>query len=242
MDKRGAVGFIEAEGLPAAIAAADAAVKSANVRLVGRENSRGGGLITIKIAGDVGAVKAALEAAKAVSDQVRRAYSVLVIPRPAEGVKDALVWNENTMGAMPEVQPKPDPIPPASIPDTHEAELPQGEGTEASEGAAFRADEPKATEEIEVESEAEGEKVEGDVKGTEAPEIESEVESEAEASAEGAALASALVPEDNSGDIVEDVPGDGPEPEGDPGESASSQSREPKPRGRRRANNKGRSK
>lgn len=217
MDKRGAVGFIEAEGLPAAIAAADAAVKSANVRLVGRENSRGGGLVTVKIAGDVGAVKAALEAAKAVSDQVRRAYSVLVIPRPAEGVKDALVWNENTMGAMPEVQPKPDPIPPASIPDTHEAELPQGEGTEASEGAAFRADEPKATEEIEVESEA-------------------------EASAEGAALASALVPEDNSGDIVEDVLGDGPEPEGDPGESASSQSREPKPRGRRRANNKGRSK
>ena len=156
MDKRGAVGFIEAEGLPAAIAAADAAVKSANVRLVGRENSRGGGLVTVKIAGDVGAVKAALEAAKAVSDQVRRAYSVLVIPRPAEGVKDALVWNENTMGAAPEAPEVPEAPLTASLPveDQPEDQGDQPEDQEADKEESVDApDEDAAGDEPESEEE-----------------------------------------------------------------------------------------
>lgn len=96
---RGAVGLIETEGLPAAIAAADAALKAANVVLVGRENSRGGGFMTVKIAGDVAAVQAALAAARAVAEGVRGVHSVLTIPRPAEGTGDCLVRNENTMGA-----------------------------------------------------------------------------------------------------------------------------------------------
>lgn len=96
---RGAVGLIETEGLPAAIAAADAALKAANVVLVGRENSRGGGFMTVKIAGDVAAVQAALAAARAVAEGVRGVHSVLTIPRPAEGIGDRLVRNENTMGA-----------------------------------------------------------------------------------------------------------------------------------------------
>lgn len=96
---RGAVGLIETEGLPAAIAAADAALKAANVVLVGRENSRGGGFMTVKIAGDVAAVQAALAAARVAAEGVRGVRSVLAIPRPAEGIGDRLVRNGNTMGA-----------------------------------------------------------------------------------------------------------------------------------------------
>lgn len=66
MNEQGkSLGFIETVGLVAAIASADAAVKAANVRLVGRENSKGNGCITVKISGDIGAVNAALMAAKA---------------------------------------------------------------------------------------------------------------------------------------------------------------------------------
>lgn len=108
---RGAVGLIETEGLPAAIAAADAALKAANVVLVGRENSRGGGFMTVKIAGDVAAVQAALAAARAVAEGVRGVHSVLTIPRPAEGIGDRLVRNGNTMGAelLKPVLPEPAP-------------------------------------------------------------------------------------------------------------------------------------
>ena len=121
-NKRQAVGFIEAEGLPAAIAAADAAVKAANVYLVSRENSRGGGYMTIKVVGEVGAVKAAVEAAKAVSDKVHGTHSVLVIPRPATGVHEGMIWNCNEYttgiepdGSVPPSSPKPPtpPVPPS---------------------------------------------------------------------------------------------------------------------------------
>ena len=124
---RGAVGLIETEGLPAAIAAADAALKAANVVLVGRENSRGGGFMTVKIAGDVAAVQAALAAARAVAEGVRGVHSVLTIPRPAEGIGDCLVRNENTMGA--ELLK---PAPPAPAPcGAKEAPDAAGEGPES---------------------------------------------------------------------------------------------------------------
>ena len=58
---RGALGLIETKGLVGAIEAADAMVKAANVRLVGREQI-GGGLVTVMVRGDVGAVKAATDA------------------------------------------------------------------------------------------------------------------------------------------------------------------------------------
>lgn len=226
LNKKGAIGFIEAEGLPAAIAAADAAVKSANVRLVGRENSRGGGLVTIKIAGDVGAVKAAIEAAKAASNQVRRAYSVLVIPRPAEGVRDALVWNENTMGV--EQTPKPEPAPapralPMVVEPEPEAQTPQPGDQEAPLTATFQAEEASES----TEAEAKAEEAEGDLEGHEGP-------------AGDSAPALEDHPEDNPDDIAEDVSGDGPEDEG--GEPAPSQPEGPKPRGRRRASNRGKAK
>jgi microcompartment protein CcmL/EutN len=78
-----AVGFIETIGLAAAMEAADAAVKSANVRMVGYELTRGGGMVTVKVQGDVGAVKSAIDAAKTASSKVNQVYAVHVIPRPA---------------------------------------------------------------------------------------------------------------------------------------------------------------
>jgi microcompartment protein CcmL/EutN len=89
-----AVGFIEAIGLAAAIEAADAAVKSANVSLLGYELSRGSGMVTVKVRGDVGAVKASIEAAKIASSKVNKVYSTLVIPRPADSTARVIKTEE----------------------------------------------------------------------------------------------------------------------------------------------------
>src|SRR5512136_825532 len=77
-----ALGLIEAVGLPVAIEAADAALKAANVSLIGYEKTRGGGLACVKIRGDVGAVKAAVDAGVAAASRVGKVYSYHVIPRP----------------------------------------------------------------------------------------------------------------------------------------------------------------
>ncbi len=76
-----ALGLIETRGLVGAIEAADAMVKAANVTLVGREQV-GGGLVTVMVRGDVGAVKAATDAGAAAAAKVGEIVSVHVIPRP----------------------------------------------------------------------------------------------------------------------------------------------------------------
>ena len=76
-----ALGMIETSGLVAAIEAADAMVKSANVQLVGKEQV-GGGLVTVMVRGDVGAVKSATDAGAAAAEKVGELISVHVIPRP----------------------------------------------------------------------------------------------------------------------------------------------------------------
>lgn len=83
---RGALGLIETKGLVGAIEAADAMVKAANVRLVGREQI-GGGLVTVMVRGDVGAVKAATDAGAAAAGKIGEVISVHVIPRPHEDVE-----------------------------------------------------------------------------------------------------------------------------------------------------------
>ena len=72
-----ALGMVETKGLVGSIEAADAMVKAANVTLIGKELI-GGGLVTVLVRGDVGAVKAATDAASRVGELV----SVHVIPRP----------------------------------------------------------------------------------------------------------------------------------------------------------------
>lgn len=79
--KTEALGLIETKGLVGAIEAADAMVKAANVYLIGRELV-GGGLVTVMVRGDVGAVKAATDAGAAAAQRVGELISVHVIPRP----------------------------------------------------------------------------------------------------------------------------------------------------------------
>jgi ethanolamine utilization protein EutM len=76
-----AIGMIETKGYVAALAAADAMVKAANVTIVGREEV-GDGLVSVTISGDVGAVKAATEAGAETASSVGELISVHVIPRP----------------------------------------------------------------------------------------------------------------------------------------------------------------
>jgi ethanolamine utilization protein EutM len=88
MEKQ-ALGLVETKGLVGAIEAADAMVKAANVSLVGKEKI-GSGLVTVMVRGDVGAVKAAVDAAAAAAKRVGELYSVHVIPRPNEDVEKLL--------------------------------------------------------------------------------------------------------------------------------------------------------
>lgn len=76
-----AIGLIETKGLVGSIEAADAMVKAANVSLIGKEKI-GGGLVTIIVEGDVGAVKAAVDAGASAAKRVGELISVHVIPRP----------------------------------------------------------------------------------------------------------------------------------------------------------------
>lgn len=84
--KYDALGMIETKGLVAAVEAADAMVKAANVYLIGKEYV-GGGLVTVMVRGDVGAVKAATDAGAAASQRVGELISVHVIPRPHSEVE-----------------------------------------------------------------------------------------------------------------------------------------------------------
>ena len=76
-----AIGMIETRGYVPALASADAMVKAANVELVSK-NEVGGGLVSVVIKGDVGAVKAATEAGTEAANQVGEVVAVHVIPRP----------------------------------------------------------------------------------------------------------------------------------------------------------------
>ena len=84
-----ALGMIETKGLVASIEAADAMVKAANVTLIGYEKV-GGGLVTVLVRGDVGAVKAATDAGATAAQRVGELISVHVIPRPHNEVENIL--------------------------------------------------------------------------------------------------------------------------------------------------------
>lgn len=130
------LGLIETQGLAGGIEAADAAVKSANVELIGYELTRGGGWTTVKIQGDVGAVKAAVDAARIAAGKVTRVVSTRVIPRPADGL-ERLIRSADTVGWKPP-EPPADPEPPAppeppAGPDEPEKEEPVPPAEEADE-------------------------------------------------------------------------------------------------------------
>lgn len=100
-----ALGLIETKGLVGAIEAADAMVKAAQVKLIGKELTTGG-LVTVMVRGDVGAVKAAVDAGAAAAARVGQLISAHVIPRP----------DVNTEIILPQPEPPPEPVKPETPP------------------------------------------------------------------------------------------------------------------------------
>jgi microcompartment protein CcmL/EutN len=120
-----ALGLIEVVGLPTAIEAADAAMKAANVRLVGYEKTRGGGLVIVKIRGDVGAVRAAVEAAVISASKVGKIYGHHVIPRPHEETEQLIDLVDQGPAAQASEPPPPSSRQTAAVPKAPKAVLPR---------------------------------------------------------------------------------------------------------------------
>lgn len=139
---RQAAGFIEMRGLTAAITAADIALKAANVELIGLELTRGMGYAVVKIQGDVGAVKAAVDAATSAPETVNYFVAKDVIARPSKDL-DKLMYTEETQGLeKEEAKPK--------------------ETEESKEQEEVKAQEADASEEVSEETKDSEEKEEAD--------------------------------------------------------------------------------
>lgn len=158
-----ALGMIETRGLVAAIEAADAMVKAANVTLTEKEHV-GGGLVTVMVRGDVGAVKAATDAGAAAAERVGELVSVHVIPRPHQELEDILGPKDPDVPAVPPVSPpEKEEQPPLTAPRqeveaAEEPELPEETvpTPEPAQEAAQAADaETEAVEEVPAEEESE---------------------------------------------------------------------------------------
>ena len=158
-----ALGMIETRGLVAAIEAADAMVKAANVTLTEKEHV-GGGLVTVMVRGDVGAVKAATDAGAAAAERVGELVSVHVIPRPHQELEDILGPKDPDVPAVPPVSPpEKEEQPPLTAPqqEAEAAEEPEPpEETvptpEPAQEAAPAADaETEAAEDVPAEEESE---------------------------------------------------------------------------------------
>lgn len=137
-----ALGMIETRGLVAAIEAADAMIKAANVTLTCKEQI-GGGLVTVMVRGDVGAVKAATDAGAAAAERVGELIAVHVIPRPHEELEPILepAPDQRPGGGKPQ-----EPGTPEAPEDAGGAETPIGEGLAEEKS---EAEEPKAEMSIE---------------------------------------------------------------------------------------------
>lgn len=147
-----ALGMIEVYGYLAAVEALDSALKAANVSLVDVVCVKGG-LVTVLVDGDVGAVKAAMDASSAAADRVGRIVSVHVIPRPADSVIQMLKREE----------PKPDGTDPdGSSPEKEEAAEAEPKEEEAVEAEPEKAEPAEAESEKAEAAEAEPEKAEAE--------------------------------------------------------------------------------
>jgi len=85
---KNAIGLVETKGLVPLVEATDAMAKAANVKIEKRIGI-GGGLVTMVVSGDVGSVRAAVEAGAAAANQVGELVSSHIIPRPSEGLMEA---------------------------------------------------------------------------------------------------------------------------------------------------------
>ena len=126
-----ALGMIEVYGYLTAVEALDSALKAANVSRLGVEKVRGG-LVTVLVEGDVGAVKAAMDASAAAAERVGTVISVHVIPRPADDVTRMLKG-----GKEPEEPTPPEPEKPSEPEISSEPDIlsePESEAVKAEEG------------------------------------------------------------------------------------------------------------
>ena len=126
-----ALGMIEVYGYLTAVEALDSALKAANVSRLGVEKVRGG-LVTVLVEGDVGAVKAAMDASAAAAERVGTVISVHVIPRPADDVARMLKG-----GKEPEEPTPPEPEKPSEPEISLEPDTllePESEAVKAEEG------------------------------------------------------------------------------------------------------------
>ena len=126
-----ALGMIEVYGYLTAVEALESALKAANVSRLGVEKVRGG-LVTVLVEGDVGAVKAALDASAAAAERVGTVISVHVIPRPADDVTRMLKGGKKPEEPTPPEPEKPSEPEIASEPDT--LPEPESEAVKAEEG------------------------------------------------------------------------------------------------------------
>lgn len=99
-----ALGLVEIQGLSTAVLVADTMVKAANVTILEIENSKGQGYMTVKVAGDVGAVNAAVSAGKQTGLENHKLVSFKVIARPADSVEQIFGAAKNTKTDAP-IQP-----------------------------------------------------------------------------------------------------------------------------------------
>ena len=153
---RESLGLVETRGISTAIQVADVMVKAANVKILELENSRGSGYMTVKIVGDVGAVKAAVQAAKAEGMRVGNLVSASVIARPSDGMATLFC---NPKVPYQSVNKKP-------IPQAWEDEKPKAKKVEA------KKDEPKKAEPVKAEvKKAEAPKVEPKKEEVKKPEV-----------------------------------------------------------------------
>ena len=128
-----ALGMIEVYGYLTAVEALDSALKAANVSRLGVEKVRGG-LVTVLVEGDVGAVKAAMDASAAAAERVGTVISVHVIPRPADDVTRMLKGGKEPEEPTPPTSPEPEEPSEPEISSEPEAPVePESEPAKAEE-------------------------------------------------------------------------------------------------------------
>lgn len=149
-----ALGMIETRGLVAAIEAADAMVKAANVTLTEKEHV-GGGLVTVMVRGDVGAVKAATDAGAAAAERVGELVSVHVIPRPHQELEGILGPKDPDVPAVPPVSPpEKEEQPPLTAPQQEAEAVEEPESPEETVPAPEPAQEAAPAADAETEAAA----------------------------------------------------------------------------------------
>lgn len=138
------LGLIEIVGLAAAIEAADAAIKSAHVTLIGYELTKGGGMVTVKFEGEIGAINAGVAAGVMAASKVGTVYAHKVIARTAQHI-ECMIYSADTLGIT-AAGPQAEPVPfenPLTIPVRNVEELNVEETPDQSTCMDFSEEAPK---------------------------------------------------------------------------------------------------